>query len=116
MIRLFVVLAFVATLTGSAACSSGTSSQSCAKSTDALEASFSGASTTDDINAADVTSSLRACGGPATWRLYAKVDHVGETIGSMGDMNDPTMSSSTALDFLCSRFDANNSTDTCKGR
>jgi hypothetical protein len=83
---------------------------------DALNVSLLNVTTTDGIDAAAVTTSFSKCGGPATWKLNADGDSIGPTIGSMGDMNDATMSSSDVLDFLCSRYDAGNKTDTCAER
>jgi hypothetical protein len=101
-----------------AGCSSSSTSGSgsCPGAVDTLSASLLSVTNAADINSATAHASLAACGGPAEWKLSAGVDQIGTKIGSLGDMGNPTMSTGDALDFLCSRFDSGNSTDTCKLR
>lgn len=111
-----VVVALGAGLTGLACKSSVTSASDCPKAIDALSANIGSTTNAADIDPTLVKTSFSECGGPATWKLSAGVDKIGTQIGQRGDMDGSSLSTSTALDFLCSRFDSGNSTDTCKLR
>jgi hypothetical protein len=110
--------AFIVVLLAALSCSSSSSSAGggCPKAVDALSANIGAVTNASDISASVAKDSLLRCGGPASWKLSAGVDQIGAKIGSLGDMNDPSMSTGTALDFACSRYDPTNSTDTCKLR
>jgi hypothetical protein len=88
----------------------------CPTGVDKLHADLAGATSTSGVDAATVLQSFKLCDGPEEWKIYAKVDDLGGQIGSFSDMNGSPLSTDTALNFLCSRYDTSNSNDTCSQR
>jgi len=61
-------------------------------------------------------ATLAACNKAESWREYAKADHIADALGLMGAMNGQLMDEGDALNYLCTRFDKTNKTNTCKTR
>lgn len=87
----------------------------CWSAVDALSNEISAATNASDIPTSSVLASFRACGEAASWKKYADIDQIDDEISGLGDTSGP-FTASTALEFLCVRFEKQRNSETCRLR
>ena len=110
------VAAGVLMLSGLVGCGGGSSSTaSCPKAVEALTANLKTAKTIGDVDKTLAQDTFVACADSGAWMQSAR-DHglgaaLATTRGSRSSVN-----ATDALNFLCTRYDAANTTAACDGR
>ncbi len=93
---------------------SGSSPSACSNAVDGLSVSIEAAKNARLISPDVVSNAFNACGDSSTWEKAADADHIGTSLGFKPDMQDPLLTTSEALSYLCSHYGRDSITGTCR--